>query len=59
MLYLTCSVFTEENSRQIARFAAAHPDCRRCRFEDGAFEKQWLPDAQHDGFFYALLEKSA
>lgn len=59
MLYLTCSVFAEENGRQVARFAARHPDCRRARLPDGALERQWLPTAQHDGFYFALLEKSA
>lgn len=59
MLYLTCSLFPEENARQIARFAAAHKNCRRARFADGALEQQWLPTAEHDGFYYALLEKTA
>jgi 16S rRNA (cytosine967-C5)-methyltransferase len=27
MLYVTCSVFAEENREQIAAFAARHPDC--------------------------------
>ncbi|NSL53710.1 16S rRNA (cytosine(967)-C(5))-methyltransferase RsmB [Uliginosibacterium aquaticum] len=59
MLYLTCSVFEEENGRQVARFAARHKDCRRARLPDGTFERHWLPTAQHDGFYFALLEKSA
>ncbi|MDQ7990246.1 MAG: 16S rRNA (cytosine(967)-C(5))-methyltransferase RsmB [Candidatus Dactylopiibacterium sp.] len=58
MLYLTCSVFAEENGRQVARFAARHKDCRRIPLPDGALERQWLPDAQHDGFYFALLEKT-
>ena len=58
MLYLTCSVFAEENGKQVARFAARHKDCRRARLPDGTFERQWLPTAQHDGFYFALLEKS-
>lgn len=57
MLYLTCSVFPEENGRQIARFAARHRDCRRARFPDASLEKQWLPSALNDGFYFALLEK--
>ncbi|MET7012981.1 16S rRNA (cytosine(967)-C(5))-methyltransferase RsmB [Uliginosibacterium flavum] len=58
MLYLTCSVFAEENGQQVARFAARHANCRRAAFADGTTEKQWLPDAQHDGFYFALLEKT-
>ncbi|MDP5238478.1 16S rRNA (cytosine(967)-C(5))-methyltransferase RsmB [Uliginosibacterium sp. 31-16] len=59
MLYLTCSVFAEENGRQVARFASRHANCRRAAFADGTTERQWLPDAQHDGFYFALLEKTA
>lgn len=58
MLYLTCSVFPEENGRQVARFAASRKNCRRARLPDGSLEKQWLPCAQHDGFYFALLEKT-
>lgn len=58
MLYLTCSVFSEENSLQVARFAARHEDCRRLAFADGSVERQWLPDRDHDGFYFALLEKT-
>ncbi len=56
MLYVTCSIFAEENSLQIARFAARRPDCQRLPI-DGALERNLLPDADHDGFFFALLEK--
>jgi 16S rRNA (cytosine967-C5)-methyltransferase len=61
-LYATCSVFHEENEEQIARFLERHHDARRLilpgldsnpRVPAG----QILPDATHDGFFYALLEK--
>lgn len=51
LLYATCSVFPEENSEQIARFVARQPDARPCH------EEQILPDAEHDGFYYCLLEK--
>lgn len=57
MLYLTCSVFAEENSLQIARFAAAHAECERLPLPDGQFEQQLFPDAEHDGFYFALLRK--
>jgi 16S rRNA (cytosine967-C5)-methyltransferase len=56
MLYVTCSIFPEENSLQVTRFAARRPDCRRLPI-DGALERNLLPDADHDGFFFALLEK--
>ena len=58
MLYATCSVFAEENGDQIAAFAARHPDCRRLPIA-GQLDCQYLPCAEHDGFFYALLEKAA
>ncbi len=58
MLYATCSVFAEENGDQITAFAARHPDCRRLPIA-GQLDCQYLPCAEHDGFFYALLEKPA
>ncbi|MCL2657601.1 MAG: 16S rRNA (cytosine(967)-C(5))-methyltransferase RsmB [Betaproteobacteria bacterium] len=57
MLYATCSVFPEENSLQVARFATRMPDCRRLLL-DGSLECNLLPNADHDGFFFALLEKA-
>jgi 16S rRNA (cytosine967-C5)-methyltransferase len=53
LLYVTCSVFPEENTGQISRFLATRPDARR------AHEEQILPTADHDGFFYCRLEKRA
>ena len=58
MLYATCSVFSEENREQMADFAARHPDCRRLPV-NGQLDCQYLPSSEHDGFFYALLEKIA
>lgn len=58
MLYATCSVFADENGAQIAAFAARHADCRRLPIA-GQLDCQYLPCADHDGFFYALLEKTA
>ncbi|WP_417068970.1 16S rRNA (cytosine(967)-C(5))-methyltransferase RsmB [Niveibacterium terrae] len=57
MLYVTCSLFSEENSLQIARFAARHGDCTRVPLH-GALERMLLPDADHDGFFLSLLQKN-
>ena len=52
MLYATCSVFGEENEGQIDAFLVRQTDARRIA------EERWLPDAAHDGFYYALLEKA-
>jgi 16S rRNA (cytosine967-C5)-methyltransferase len=56
LLYVTCSVFEEENRGQIAQFCDRHPDAQRLDL-DGHPEQQLLPCAEHDGFFYALLAK--
>jgi 16S rRNA (cytosine967-C5)-methyltransferase len=53
LLYATCSVFPEENGRQIVAFLAAQPQAALLA------EEQWLPQDEHDGFYYALLEKAA
>ncbi|HKO87059.1 MAG TPA: 16S rRNA (cytosine(967)-C(5))-methyltransferase RsmB [Burkholderiales bacterium] len=58
LLYVTCSVFPQENAMQIDAFLARHENARRLPLP--AFmpaEGQLLPDARHDGFFYALLQK--
>jgi len=64
LVYATCSLLVDENTRQIARFLAATPDAhgldlaptgwRRC----AAGGAQNLP-GEHgmDGFYYAVLEK--
>jgi len=56
MLYVTCSVFDEENRSQIARFCARHADAKRMSI-DNQIERIVLPNADHDGFYYALLQK--
>ncbi|MEZ0317460.1 MAG: 16S rRNA (cytosine(967)-C(5))-methyltransferase RsmB, partial [Methylophilaceae bacterium] len=65
LLYVTCSIFHEENQRQIERFlgeqtdaeqlplSISQPGLQLANIQDG----QLLPCAQHDGFFYALLQK--
>jgi 16S rRNA (cytosine967-C5)-methyltransferase len=56
LLYATCSVFPQENAQTIESFLARSDGARRlplAELETG----QLLPDARHDGFFYALLEK--
>ncbi len=56
MLYVTCSVFEEENGLQITRFCARHADAER-RSLEGRPDLQLLPTADHDGFYFALLHK--
>jgi 16S rRNA (cytosine967-C5)-methyltransferase len=58
LLYATCSVFVQENDEVVAAFTAAEPSARHLPAPDGE-PAQWLPDAQHDGFFYAVIEKQA
>lgn len=53
LLYATCSVFVEENGAQIDSFMVRHPGVVRLS------DEQWLPAAEHDGFYYALLQKMA
>jgi 16S rRNA (cytosine967-C5)-methyltransferase len=60
LLYATCSVFHQENERVVASFLARHRDVLRLPIDlPGNIEGQLLPDDQHDGFFYALLQKIA
>lgn len=51
LLYGTCSVFALENQKQIEQFISQHVDARL------ESHVSLLPDARHDGFFYALLTK--
>jgi 16S rRNA (cytosine967-C5)-methyltransferase len=61
LVYVTCSIFEQENQRQVEAFLARHPDAASCpapglmlpfakQQEDGT----WVG---HDGFFYARFEK--
>ena len=65
LLYCTCSVFLEEGAHQIDAFLAHNTDARLLRSpghllpQSGEFD-HGVPDnvlGDHDGFFYALLEK--
>ena len=53
LLYATCSVFTEENSAQIDAFLV------RQKCVERMLEEQLLPQDDNDGFYYALLRKTA
>ncbi len=57
LLYATCSLFHEENADIVTDFVASYPDAKRLPIPDLP-SGQLLPSAAHDGFFYALLEKS-
>lgn len=52
LLYATCSVFPEENRGQVDAFVANMPDAMLID------DEQLLPQRNHDGFYYALLEKT-
>ena len=56
MLYATCSVFAAENAHQVDAFVGRHEDARRLAMPVDA-QPHHLPDAEHDGFYYALLQK--
>lgn len=58
LLYATCSIFAAENQVQVVDFCKHHVDALALALP-GADPQglQLLPDAQSDGFFYALLEK--
>lgn len=60
LLYATCSVFARENQHVVEEFLRQHNDAERLplsmsNLKEGAL----LPDDQHDGFYYALLHKTA
>jgi len=57
LLYVTCSVFPEENGAVVDAFGARTPQAQRRELPGGA-PAQLLPGAEHDGFFFALLEKA-
>ena len=60
LLYTTCSVFEQENERVVAAFTAQQPDARPLPIDlPDDMHGQLLPDGRHDGFFYALLQKTA
>ena len=65
LLYATCSILPEENSRNVADFIARHADARLqpldARFgRDTGHGHQRLPGEDGmDGFFYARIDKQA
>ena len=58
LLYVTCSVFHEENDAVLDAFCAAFPEARRENLPGGTMP-YLLPSAEHDGFYFGLLTKAA
>ncbi len=69
LLYVVCSVFSEEGPRQAERFVQRHPDARPVAPPGTGAVQLRLPPAQrgpwseglpsvHDGFFFAMFEKT-
>ena len=65
LVYCTCSVFVSEGAQQIQRFVERHSDAQHLpspgHLLPGAGQSAHKvgdnPPHDHDGFFYALLEK--
>jgi 16S rRNA (cytosine967-C5)-methyltransferase len=51
-------VFPQENEALVESFVARAQNARRQPLPDGE-PQQWLPGPEHDGFFYALIQKNA
>lgn len=66
LLYVTCSIFEDENQHQIKQFIASHSDAKWLPIDQAQYEKegldmhnqQLIPNALHDGLYYALLQKN-
>lgn len=67
LLYVTCSVFDEENQGQIDSFLSNHVDAVQLPIDGFVHHQlinvthangQLIPTTAHDGFFYALLQKT-
>lgn len=60
LLYATCSVFARENHDVVAAFLARHEEAAQIGLSlSGIMNGQLLPNGEHDGFYYALLQKQA
>lgn len=63
LLYATCSVLPQENEKQMISFLAQTPNAKEVSIEyDWGIQQQigrqlFATNQQHDGFYYALLEK--
>lgn len=58
LLYITCSVFQEENDLLVKKFLLNHPEAKLLPAAHPQLSsRQLLPGDFHDGFFYAILQK--
>ncbi len=63
LLYATCSILPQENSQQVAHFLAHTKDARELKINANwgiaqpVGRQLFATHQQHDGFYYALLEK--
>ena len=61
LLYVTCSIFKEENEEVISKFCANKQDVKRgeIKFPKNIqhVKNQLVPSKDHDGLYYAILEK--
>ena len=64
LLYATCSIFPQENERLIKQFMQQHDDVIHVEIEQPwgvkrPYGRQLFPQSDgHDGFYYALLQKT-
>ena len=61
LLYVTCSIFKEENEEVISKFCDNKQDVKRgeIKFPKNIqhVKNQLVPSKDHDGLYYAILEK--
>ena len=58
LLYVTCSVFPDENTAVVDEFCASQPAALRLDLP-GHAPAQLLPGTGNDGFFFALVQKKS
>ncbi|RUM86119.1 MAG: 16S rRNA (cytosine(967)-C(5))-methyltransferase RsmB, partial [Candidatus Thioglobus sp.] len=63
LLYATCSILKAENEFQIADFLYSHDDASEIKIDldwgmKTVIGRQQLPNAEFDGFYYALITKN-
>jgi 16S rRNA (cytosine967-C5)-methyltransferase len=57
LLYVTCSIFREENEEQVDWFLSCHTDASLAPRPESHGGALLLPSTEHDGFFHAVFEK--
>ena len=64
LVYATCSIFPQENEKQVARFLKENNDAQHLKIDadwgvERSFGRQLFPQRNgHDGFYYAVLQKA-